>query len=74
MSVTSPGKRTEIPEEILTRLRRQLLGVVTILLAAGAGWLGIIMRPYLGPIVLTVAVVALIWLVVVSAIDFFLDR
>lgn len=74
MSVTSPGKRTEIPEEILTRLRRQLLGVVTILLAVGAGWLGIIMRPYLGPIVLTVAAIALIWLVVVSAIDFFLDR
>lgn len=74
MSVTTPGKRTEIPEEILTRLRRQLLGIVTILLAVGAGWLGIIMRPYLGPIVLTVAAIALIWLVVVSAIDFFLDR
>lgn len=74
MSVTTPGKRTEIPEEILTRLRRQLLGIVTILLAVGAGWLGIIMRPYLGPIALTGAAVALIWLVVVSAIDFFLDR
>lgn len=74
MSVTTPHKRTEIPEEILARFRRQLLVIATILLAIGAGWLGIVMRPYLGQIVLTIVAVALIWLVIVSAIDFFRDR
>jgi glucose-6-phosphate-specific signal transduction histidine kinase len=74
MSVTTPHKRTEIPEEILSRFRRQLLVIATILLAIGAGWLGIVMRPYLGQIVLTIVAVALIWLVIVSAIDFFRDR
>ncbi|KDA05299.1 hypothetical protein DC31_17235 [Microbacterium sp. CH12i] len=74
MSITMQRKRTEIPENILIRLRRQLIGLTTVLLAVGAGWLGIVMRPHLGKIFMTLLAAALVWLVIVSAIDFFRDR
>lgn len=74
MSITAPRKRPELPEELMTRLRRQLLVIITVLLAVGAGWLGIIMRPYLGQILLTVVAIGVVSLAVVSAVDFFRDR
>ena len=58
----------------MTRLRRQLLGAATVLLAIGAGWLGIITRPYLGQIFLTAIAAVLLWLVTVSVIAFFRGR
>lgn len=74
MTLSSSRKSAEITEELTTRLRRQLFGLVTVLAAIGAGWLGIIIRPYLGQIALCAFAIALIWVIVVTAIDTFRDR
>lgn len=74
MSVTTPRKRSEIPPELITRLRRQLLFVATALLAIAAGWLGTVLGPHMGKILLTLLTTALVGLAIVSAIDFFRGR
>jgi len=71
MTLATPRKHTEIPEEILTRLRRMIVGLLTIGLAAGAGWLGILPAPHVGKILLTAAAIALLWVLAICVIDFF---
>ena len=73
MSVTTPRKRTEIPAELITRLRRQLIFVATVLLAIAAGWLGTVLGPHMWKFLLTLVTLALVSRVVVSAIAFFRD-
>ncbi|WP_143049336.1 hypothetical protein [Microbacterium sp. LCT-H2] len=62
---TTPGDAT------LTRLRRMIVGLLTICLAAGAGWLGILLAPHVGKILLTAAAIALLWVLAICVIDFF---
>lgn len=71
MTLATPRKPADIPDEILTRLRRMIVGLLTIGLAVGAGWLGIILAPHMGKILLTAAAIVLLWVLVVSVIDFF---
>jgi hypothetical protein len=71
MSVATPRKNADIPEEILTRLRRLILGLISIVLAVGAGWLGILLADHIGKILLTALAIVLLWVLVVSVIDFF---
>lgn len=73
MSVTAPRDRSEISDELLTRLRRMITGLVALVLVAGAGWLGIALAPHMGKILLTALAVVLLWLLVVSVVDFFHD-
>lgn len=73
MSITAPRRPVQIPEEVRTRLRRMIIGLVTVVLAIGAGWLGIVLAPHMGKILLTAAALILLWLVVVTAVDFFRD-
>ncbi|MDZ5146306.1 hypothetical protein [Microbacterium testaceum] len=71
MSLASPRKHAEIPEELLRRLRRALLVAVTIVLAVAAGWLGTLLAPHIGKIVLAALAVVLLWALVTSVIAFF---
>ncbi len=71
MTLATSRKHAEIPAEILTRLRRVLLGLLTIGLAVGAGWLGILLADHIGKILLSAVAVVLLWVLVVSVIDFF---
>lgn len=71
MSLATPRKHADIPEEILTRLRRIIIGLLTIGLAVGAGWLGVILGPHMGKILLTAAAIVLLWVLVISVVDFF---
>ena len=71
MTLATSRKHAEIPAEILARLRRVLLGLLTIGLAVGAGWLGILLVDHIGKILLSAVAVVLLWVLVVSVIDFF---
>jgi len=71
MSLATPRKHADIPDEILTRLRRMIIGLLTIGLAVGAGWLGILLAPHMGKIQLPAAAIELLWALVISVIDFF---
>ena len=65
MSLATPRKHADIPDELLTRLRRMIIGLLTIGLAVGAGWLGIILAPHIGKILLTAAAIvppATLWM------------
>ncbi len=71
MSVATPRKHADIPEEIITRLRRIVIGLLTIGLAIGAGWLGLILSAHVGKILLTAGAIGLLWVLAVSVADFF---
>lgn len=73
MSVASPRNRDEISPELLARLQRMITGLVAIGLVAGAGWLGIVLAPHMGKILLTALAIGLVWVLVVSVVDFFRD-
>lgn len=73
MSVAAPRDRAEISVELLTRLRRMVTCLGALVLVAGASWLGIALAPHMGKILLTAFAVALLWLVIVSVVDFFRD-
>ena len=60
-----------LPAAMVTRLRR-ILVTATFLFAAGvAGLLGILFAAHLGKILLTAVAVVLLWILVVSVVDFF---
>lgn len=73
MSVAAPRERAVISDDLLTRLRRMISGLVALVLVAGASWLGIVLAPHMGKILLTAFAVVLLWLVIVSVVDFFRD-
>ena len=73
MSVAAPRDRAEISGELLARLRRVVTYLVALVLGAGASWIGIVLAPHMGKILLTALAVVLLWLVIVSVIDFFRD-
>ncbi len=73
MSVASPRNRDEISPELLARLQRMITGLVAIGLVVGAGWLGIVLAPHMGKILLTALAIVLLWALVVSVVDFFRD-
>lgn len=73
MSVAAPRDRQEISDALLARLRRMVTGLVALVLVAGASWIGIVLAPHMGKILLTATAVVLLWLVIVSVVDFFRD-
>lgn len=73
MSVAAPRDRAEISVELITRLRRMVTGLAALVLVAGTSWLGIVLSPHMGKILLTAFAVVLLWLVIVSVVDFFRD-
>jgi len=73
MSVATPRDRAEISDELATRLRRMVTGLVFVILTAGASWLSIVLAPHMGKILLTGLAIVLLWLVIVSVVDFFRD-
>lgn len=73
MSVAAPRDRAEISDELLARLRRMVTCLAVLVVVAGASVLGIVLAPHMRKILLTAFAVALLWLVIVSVVDFFRD-
>lgn len=61
----------EVSVELITRLRRITIGLAFVMLAAGAGYLGLLLAPILDRIIVTAAAVVLLLLLVVVIVDFF---
>lgn len=67
--MTTPSRTQQESASVAVRLA----AVVALTLSAAAlgGWLGLLLMPHLGKIVLAVLAGLLIWVMVVSVVDFF---
>ncbi|MFF8188802.1 hypothetical protein ACF044_16230 [Microbacterium sp. NPDC016588] len=61
----------EIPAELVVRLRRLVTGVAFVVLAVGAGYLGLLLAPILDRLIVAALAVILVPLLVVVVVDFF---
>jgi membrane glycosyltransferase len=71
MTTTTPRAAKPDPAELLIRLRRIVTTLLVIGVIGGAVWFAITFAAYMGRILLSAFLLVLLWVLVVSVVDFF---